>query len=223
MVKKLFESKKHAFWQAFFLTVLFFLIGFVLGVYVEQLRADSINSEFYYSETSLYDSFALGQVLQDSFAPCDILKKEISGFADRIYNEAQQLERYDSANQLTQSVKTIHRKYDLLRTILWINIIDMKEKTEDCSLNTVVYLYVYDTQDVDIRAKQTAWGRVLSDLKEEEGSEIVLIPIASDQNINSLDYLMWKYNITESPAVIVNEEHVFYDLKTKRELKNFLE
>ena len=222
MVTELLRSRKHVFWQAFFLTVLFFLIGLVLGVYLEQLRADSSNADFYYSETSLYDSFALGQVLQDSYAPCNILKKEISEFADKVYYEARQLEKYDDAAELTNSAKIILRKYDLLRTLLWINVINMKEANEKCDLNTVVYLYTYDTQDLDLKARQLAWSRVLEDLKSTEGDNIVLIPIASDQNVDSLDYLIWKYNITESPAVIINEKTVFYDLKTSEELKGVL-
>lgn len=222
MVNGLFQSRKHVFWQALFLTALFFVLGLVLGVYIEQLRADNVNSEFYYSETSLYDSFALGQVLQDQYAPCDILKKDISEFADRVYNEARQLEQYDDATELTSSVKTIHRKYDLLRTLLWINIIQMKESNSNCDLNTVVYLYTYDSQDIDVRAQQTAWGRALGDLKNSEGNNIILIPIASDQNIASLDYLMWKYNITESPSVVINEKDVFSDLSDVESLKTYL-
>ena len=220
MVTELLRSRKHVFWQAFFLTALFFLIGLVLGVYVEQLRVDHSNADFYYSETSLYDSFALGEILQDSYAPCEILRKDISGFADKVYYEARQLEKYDDSAELTNSAKIIHRKYDLLRTLLWINVMKMKENNANCTLNTVVYLYTYDTQDIDLKARQLAWSRVLGDLKENEGENIVLLPIAVDQNIDSLDYLMWKYNITETPAVIVNEKDVFSDLNDVDDLKN---
>jgi len=220
--KGFLTSKKHVFWQALFLTSLFFLLGLVLGVYFEQLRADNVNVEFYNSEVSLYDSFALGQILQDSSVPCPILKNDIAKFADRVYSEARQLEKYDESTDLTESVKTIHRKYDLLRTLLWINTINLKDKNPNCDLNTVVYLYTYDTQDVDLKARQLALSRVLGDLKNAEGDNIILIPIAVDQKIDSLDYLIWKYNVDEFPAVIVNEENVIYGQTTVSEIERYL-
>jgi len=67
MALKKMENKKHVFWQAFFLTMLFFFLGLVLGIYLEQTRIDSTNIAFYQSEVSLYDSFALGKLLENPF------------------------------------------------------------------------------------------------------------------------------------------------------------
>ena len=146
------ESKKHVFWQAFFLTMLFFALGMVLGVYLEQTRTDNANIVFYQSETSLYDSFALGKLLENPSVLCEDLEMASVDFANQIYEEARELERFDKSNKLTESLKTIHRKYDLLRTLLWMNILETKEK---CSgINTVVYLYNYDEEDIDIRSQQ---------------------------------------------------------------------
>lgn len=213
------ENKKHAFWQALFLTILFFSLGLVFGMYLEQNRVDEVNALFYRSESSLYDSFALGELLKDSDASCGVLRDASINFADQIYEEAKQLEQFDEVNQLTESVKVVHRKYDLLRTLLWINVLELKEK---CNVNTVVYLYVYDTQDVDLRSRQVVWSRILSDLKETSPKEFILIPIATDQNIQSLNYFIGKYNVSEFPAVVINEKDVFYAHKTADQLVPYL-
>lgn len=213
------KSKKHVFWQALFLTTFFFLLGLVLGVYLEQLRADEINTAFYNSEASLYDSFALGQLFNDPLTSCDSLNEISVAFADKIYNEAKDLEKFDDSNKLTESLKAIHKKYDLLRTLLWMNIVSAKE---NCTgMNTVVYLYEYDTEVVPLKAKQVVWERILGDLKAKLGNDIILIPIAIDQDITSLDYLLKKYNIEEFPAVIINEEIVLYEHKTVEELEKY--
>jgi len=212
------ESKKHVFWQALFLTALFFLLGFVLGIYLEQTRADNLNVAFYKSEVSLYDSFALGQLLNDPSVSCENVIEANVNFADKIYEEARELEKFDDSNKLTNSVKIIHRKYDLLRTLLWMNLISIKE---NCSINTVTYLYVYDTEDIDLKAKQIVWSRILNDLKEEKGNKIILIPIAIDQDITSLDYLIRKYDLESFPAIIINEKDVLYEHKTVGELKKY--
>ena len=207
------------FWQAFFVTVLYFALGLVMGVYLEQLRTDEVNIAFYNSEASLYDSFALGKLFDDPLISCESLKNVSVRFADKIYEEAKELEQFDDSSKLTDALKSVYKKYDLLRTLLWINIISIKENCSDVS--TIVYLYEYDAEDVSVKAKQIVWGRILRDLKEQQGNEIILIPIAIDQGIISLDYLIERYDIKQFPAVLINEETVLYEHKTVKELEKY--
>jgi predicted phosphatase len=178
-----------------------------------------MNIAFYDSEVSLYDSFALGEILKNSKSSCEILERVSINFADKIYEEARELEKFDSSNKLTNSIKSIHRKYDLLRTLLWANVINLKER---CEINTVVYLYVYDTQEISSRSKQVVWSRILGELKFSRGNDFILIPVAVDNEILSLDYLVEEYGVEEFPAVIVNEKDVFYDHETVEELEKYL-
>jgi len=214
------ENRKHAFWQALFVTILFLLIGFVLGVYLEQIRADNLSVAFYNSEVSLYDSFALTKISDNGLASCSQLKDVSTNFADRIYNEARELEKFDDKNKLTDSIKSIHRKYDLLRTLLWMNAIDIREKCPE--INDVVYFYVYDTEDIQIKSEQIAWERALNDLKIDMGNDFILIPIAIDQDIESLNYLTARYKIENFPAVLINEKVVLHEPKTSKEIGNYL-
>ena len=220
MALKKLRNKKHVFWQAFFLTVFFFFLGLVFGVYLEQLRTDNVNVLFYQSEVSLYDSFALGKLLDNPRVSCEDLIDSSVNFADKIYEEARELEKFDSSNKLTDALKITHRKYDLLRTLLWMNIIDIKENCGN--INTVVYLYSYDAEGIQIRSNQIVWSRILQDLKDKKGNDILLIPIAVDQDLVSLDFLIGTYNLREFPAVILNEKDVFYKHKTVEELEKYL-
>ncbi|MFH1325818.1 MAG: hypothetical protein ABIH49_03580 [archaeon] len=217
---KILASKKHVFWQAFFLTVLFFSLGLVFGVYVEQLREDSLSVTFYNSETSLYDAFALGNLIGENISCNELMDAHIN-FADKIYEEARELEKFDEANKLTESVKVIHKKYDLLRTLLWMNVISLREKCPE--VNSVVYLYIYDSDDVYIKSNQIVWSRILQDLKEEKSDSIILIPIAVNQDISSLDYLLKKYGVKNYPAVIINGKNIIYSFETAEELENYLD
>jgi len=214
------ENKKNAFWQALFVTILFLLIGFVLGVYLEQIRSDNLSVTFYNSETSLYDSLALTKLAEDGSISCLKLKEININFADRIYDEAVELEQFDEKNKLTDSMKSIHRKYDLLRTLLWMNIIDLRKNCSD--INDIVYLYLYDTEDVRIKSEQIVWERTLRDLKNERGSDLILIPIAVNQNVDSLNYLISNYKIEKFPAVLINNETILYEPKSVSELENYL-
>ena len=214
------ESKKHVFWQAFFVTTLFFLIGFVFGIYLEQMRSDDLSATFYQSETSLYDSLALGRLIGDNSTSCAELRKANIDFADKIYNEARELEKYDEKNKLTDSIKSVHRKYDLLRTLLWMNVIDLKKRCGN--IDSIVYFYSYGTDSIEIKSKQAVFSNVLGDLKEKRGNDFVLIPIATNQDIQSLSYLLGAYNMGESPAILINEKVAIYELKTVSEIESYL-
>ena len=97
----------------------------------------------------MYDSLALSKLSEGSLASCGELKEGLVSFADKIYEEARDLERFDEKNKLTESLKTVHRKYDFLRTLLWMNIIEVKERCG--GVNSVVYLYVYNTEDISTK------------------------------------------------------------------------
>ena len=168
----------------------------------------------------MYDSFALVKLSENPSVSCEDLKSASVDFADQIYEEAKNLEKFDKSNKLTNSLKVVHRKYDLLRTLLWMNVISFKENCGE--INTAVYLYEYDNENIEIKSKQIVWSRILEDLKNERGDDLILIPIAVDQNLVSLDYLIKTYGIKDFPAVILNEKDIFYEHKTAKELEEYL-
>ena len=86
----------------------------------------------------------------------------------------------------------------------------------------MVYLYEYDDPSVATRAQQSALSRVLIDLKDKYGDEVVLVPIAHDTGVKSLDLLIENYGVREFPSVIVNGEHVVSGLVGVEELEGYL-
>ncbi len=214
------QNKKNVFWQALLVTIIVFLLGLVLGVYLEQLRGDKLSVSLYNSEVSFYDSLLISDISDYS----DISSKEVVDlnleFADNIYDEAKFLEKYDEANKLTNSVKALHRKYDLLRTSVWLNLIKLKDSYD---INTIVYLYEYQSDDIGVKAKQNTFSKVLEDFKEKQGNNVVLIPIAVDLDIVSLNYLLDRFEIEEFPAVFINEEHLVTEIPSVEKLESYLD
>ena len=85
------------------------------------------------------------------------------------------------------------------------------------------FIYELETEDLVKKSEQKVWEKVLFDLKQEQGSRVLLIPIAVDQEVVSLDYLLRTYTIDNFPVVIINEDQVISDLKTVEELEVYLE
>lgn len=218
---KLLENKKRVFWEALLLTVVVFLFGLLIGIFYESTKSSDMNEYYVNSELSLMDIFALNSLLSLNSPDCNTLTSSNLEFADKIYKEAIILEKYESAGKVTDDMEVVHKRYDILRTFLWINTIKTSEKCER-DYSNVIYLYEYFSKDLTQKAKQNVWSKILSDLKQEEGGNILLIPIAADGNITSLDALVSKFNITAYPVVIINEKYVITELNSIDELQIYL-
>ncbi len=214
-------SKKRVFWEALLLTVVVFLLGLLIGIGYEMTKSSEMNDYYITSELSLMDVFALNSLINLGSESCASLTDANLAFADKIYNEAVILEKYESVGKVTKEMEIVHKRYDVLRTFLWINTIKTSETCEK-DYSTVVYLYEYFSEDLAQKARQNVWSKILSDLKEKEGSSILLIPIAADSNLTSLDSLTSKFNITQYPVVIIDEKHVIRDLSSVEELERYL-
>jgi hypothetical protein len=206
MVKAL-ESKKRVFWEALLLTVVVFFLGILIGISFESGKVKEVQQYYSSSEVSVMDIFASNNLAELGDINCSVLKNSTFEFADRIYDEAVTLERYEGAGKITDGMIIEHQKYDLLRSLLWIN--EMKT-IERCGrdYNTVVYLYEYQPEDLAQKATQEVWSKILYDLKQKYGSEVLLIPIAVDSDLVSLNSMIEKYDISKYPALVINDKEV---------------
>ncbi len=214
------KSPKNVFWEALLITGVVFFFGMLLGVAFENNRLDNIKDYYTLSEISMMDILALNDIMQLENLSCDNLIQANIDFADRIYEEARLLERYEGAGKISDEFKLAHKKYDLMRTFLWQNSIKTSEKCK--GFNSVVYLYEYETEDLGQKAVQNVWSKILMDLKEEVGGQILLIPIAVDSDLASLDVLLREFNLSKYPVVIINNEKVVTELSKVDDLKDYL-
>lgn len=214
-------NPKNALWEALLITIIIFILGLLFGIAYENNKVNQINDYYLNSEVFLMDSFALNNLVDIGITNCSIMIDKELAFADKIYFEAKIINNLESAGKITDSLQLIHTKYDALRTFLWITIIKTYNQCGENFL-VVVYLYNYDTDNLVEKAEQNTWSRLLSDLKEAHGQEIILIPIAVDSGLVSLDTLVDNFNITKYPSVIINQKHVITKLETVSDLEKYL-
>lgn len=215
-------TTKHVFWEALLVTIVVFIFGILLGGAFESNRFDKIEDYYTVSEISMMDILALNDILSMENLSCENLAIANADFADRIYEEARLLEKYEGAGKLSDDLKLAHKKYDLMRTFLWVNSIKTFEKCGE-GYNVVVYLYEYESEDLTQKAIQNVWSKVLFDLKQEMGSSVILVPIAADADLASLEALLRDFEITQYPVVIVNNKNVVEKLSSAEDLKKYLE
>ena len=215
-------TTKHVFWEALLITIVVFIGGILIGVTFEGNRLDKIDDYYTISEISMMDILALNDILIMNNLSCENLAEANADFADRIYEEARLLEKYEGAGKISDDLKLAHKKYDLMRTFLWSNSIKTFERCGE-GYNVVVYLYEYETEEITQKAIQNVWSKVLFDLKQEMGNSIVLIPIAADADLASLDTLLRDFDIESYPVVIINNNQIVDKLSSTEDLKKYLE
>ncbi len=215
------KKQYNVFWQAFLLAVTFLVIGLYLGISLEQGRLTEINDYYIQSEVSLIDILALDNLIDANSLSCEDLKSANIALLNRVYEEARLLDEYESAGKITESITSLHKKYDVLRGYLWINTIQIKRNCGD-DFNTLVYFYNYEEEDLTKKAEQNVWSKVLYEIKQERGDDVILIPIAADTGLESINSMLKAYDISDFPVVIINEDVALDELVAKEEILELL-
>jgi hypothetical protein len=142
-------------------------------------------------------------------------------FADDIYDRGLDIERFEESSQITDDIKREKRRYVLLKTELWLNSILLKEKCED-SFDTVVYLYSNEPSNNLEVSQQKILSNILGSIKEEKGNEIILLPIAGDIGLGSVDLQNRIHGIDSFPSIIINEDVVLKGVVSREEILEHL-
>ena len=100
----------------------------------------------------------------------------------------------------------------MLRTLLWIQSSKIKQRCSD-NPQHVIYFYNYSLDEISQRAKQAVWSKLLTDLKEHNGADILLIHIAVDTNVTALKPLLQQYNVNKFPSVLIDERVLINSLQ----------
>ena len=214
-------NSKHAFWQALLVAVSFFFSCLIIGFFIESYRADAVKMNILDSEIYVFDEQLRQIILDQQNVSCTLAKDSLFDFANRIYHDAEKLENYDSASKFSESFGILHRRYDLLRTLLWQDSIKLRERCQ-LSFHTVIYFYEYNPEDVEMRALQSYYSRMLVELKESYGGEILLIPIAINMNLSSVNVLLDNYKIEELPVIFIDERYAINTIISSDELERII-
>jgi hypothetical protein len=213
-------NSKNAFWQAFVVTIFIFVAGLVLGFYVELSNVDKSDLLIRSSEADFLDQqIGLSVLSSDVNFNCETARKNLFEFADIIYKDATKFEEEDAQSKFTEEQRNVlHKRYDLLRLNLWMESLDLRKKCNG-DFHTIVYFFDYSSPDVDLRSQQRILSLVLLDLKYKYPNKVLLIPIAANLDLDSINIIKENYNITKSPALIVDESMVIDYLLTSNELE----
>ena len=201
------KPQKDVFWKALIFTVFIFLLGVFMGYVLEEKRLSNVQEEFEQLVIDWGDvrtQAAYYQTLGDDPVVCERAVDENLNFGDKIYYSGLRLEELEASNKLTDRLQFEKRKHNMLRTEFYINSLVLREKC-NAQYDIVVYFYQDNAADfdLDLNVRQNVLSVVLSDLKEEKGPELVLIPLAANMDISVVNILVDTYGVEEFPSLLL--------------------
>jgi len=217
MIKK----QKYLFLYALILTFIVFNFGIFMGYMLESSRINKINTLYLDAEMELIDQITQKDAMNVLDLDCDTLIQENINFADRIFKEALLIQKYEDANRINEGVKFQHKRFDLLRTLFWINSITIKQKCNS-DYHNLVYFYKYNNPTLEQDSKQKFFSNLLSEVKDDMGDKVMLIPIAADNDIPSVNLLVQKYDISELPVILIDENTKITDVRNIDDIEKYL-
>lgn len=215
------KNQKYIFLYALILTFVVFNIGIFFGYMLESSRIDKINTLYLNAEMELIDQMTQKDALEIIDLDCSLLVEENIKFADRIFEEALLIQKYEDANRINGDIKFQHKRFDLLRTLFWVNSIKIKQKCNS-DYHNLVYFYKYNNPSIEQESKQKFFSNLLQELKSEFGENIMLIPIAGDNDIPSINLLLQEYEINELPVILIDEKTKITEVDNIEELEKYL-
>lgn len=209
----------NTFRKAAILTILVFLLGVAFGIWVDNYRLGSVKRFFSQIDVSWNDARLLNLYFERvGETYCDLMLEQNLAYNEKIYKEGLKIEEAIDVNRFTPELKVEKQRYVLLQMQFWLNSQELKEKC-NFTYKNIVHLYEQTPSTKGSLAEHEVQSSVLLGLKEICGSEIMLIPLAVDINLTTIDTITKQYNITEYPAIIIDENIVFQGLTSFEKLR----
>ena len=212
---------RKIFLKTLALTTAVFIIGLYAGIFFDNLRLEEVKSRLteidnLWNDARLLESFTQ-RMIDNKSLNCELLLKQNLIAGDRIYQEGTKVEEYEKTNRFTPTLIIEKERYALLDLQFWFNSIDLK-KLCNANYSTVIYFYLQYNRTVE----QGFEDRVLFDLKEKCGPQIIYITFPADMNITTIEVIKNVYNINKLPAILINESVVLYTPSTMREIEKYV-
>lgn len=215
-------NQKYVFLQALIITFIIFNLGIFLGYQLETSRVNKIDKFYLESEMELLDQRIQKDALDIITFECDSIVQENIDFGNRIFEEALQIQKIEDANKINSDVIFQHKRFDLLRTLFWINSINIKKKCNS-DYHNVVYFYKYNSPSLEQKAKQRFFSNLLVEIKQKQGDNIMLIPIAADNDLPSINLLLDNYDLEEFPVLLIDEKIKITEVNDISDVEKYLD
>lgn len=211
-------EKSDIFMKALFIAFVLFSGLLVIALFFELQRLNSAYEKYSATDLSWQDLRIRDYYLRNLGSEfCQDAVKSNEEFADRIYKDGVTMQHYENANRMTSSIINEKKKYVLLQLEFWQNLEDIKKQC-NASYSTITYFYS-QYPNMNQKAVQNTFSDLLVQLKRDYPEKVMLIPLAGDIGLNSVDFAKSIYDVNELPTLIINSREKIEGLISIEELR----
>lgn len=217
------DDKMNIYVKALIPTVIIFLIGIMVGIWIDNFRVSEVRksiseSEINWNDAQLFNSYFRSLGLES----CELALEQNLAYNEKIYKRGLEVEKVLKTNTFSPETLQEWKRYNLLQTQFWLNSIELK-KNCDFDYHNVVHLFRLSEEsrieEIDNRVQST----VLLDVKQKCGNKIMLIPLTTDLDLIVVDSIIRQYNITDYPSIVIDEKTVLQGVISENELLDILD
>jgi hypothetical protein len=212
---------QNTFFKAALLTTVVFLIGIFVGVWLDTLRLEDVQTALEEINDRWYDARMQSlyfQTFEKTPGFCNAAIDANLEFNEKIYEEGLKIERYEEVNKFTPSLLNEKKRYALLQLQFWMNSIQLRDS---CNTNYTTLVYFY-SNDEKLTIDQNLQSAVLMDIKSKCGTQLMLIPLPADLDIETIGMITSHFGVDKFPAVLINETITLKGLQSEKDLSTFI-
>ncbi len=208
------------------ITLLVFSIGIWFGLNMQDQRVEEIKNDYLQIQINWNDVKLQSEILEKNGISnekmCETAVNQNLNFGEQVYEKGKKIENYEQRNEFSDQLIIQKKEHNLLKLQFWLNSMNIQKKCDNAKYINVVYFYKDNPTNIE-EEKQNKLSGILFDLKQEKGHKIMLIPIAADLKLSSVETMVSKYAVNKFPAVLINENILIEDVKSKEDLQKIIE
>lgn len=214
--------QKDVLWKAGVLTLIVFVAGIGVGVYMDTARVGLTQERLTEIDLEWNDARlqSLYYTTMNDSESCAAAVDANLDFNEKIYAEGQTIEKYESVNRFAPQLIQEKRRYALLQLQFWMNSIALKER---CGADYHTLVYFYSHYNESATTEQRLQSIVLTELKKKCGNSVLLIPLPTDIDLTSVELLTETHGIRTTPSILIDESTVLHGLKSLEDIEQFVE
>lgn len=210
---------RKTFLRTAIITAAVFFLGIFLGILFDAQRVEETKEKLTKMDIDWNDAKVQSlyyQTFSNALGFCGSATAANMEFADKIYKEGLEIERYEKINRFTPSLILEKKRYALLQLQFLLNAINLKET---CNVNYSTIVYFYSHYDESLKIQQDLQSASLIEIIHECKPQPAVVPIPSDLDIITVNLLKRQHNITKIPSLLIDESIVLEGLQTKNSIK----
>ncbi|VVB65485.1 Uncharacterised protein [Candidatus Gugararchaeum adminiculabundum] len=203
--------------KAFVITLVLVLIGLAGVKMLDDAKLASLSNDVQSAVDELESTrllFLYSQTFQDqnSSAFCTALEFSTEKQMDKGTNFITRLKQLEDAN-LFADYRETQRRYFLSNVELWLYATQAREKCKGDAFISILFFHETKTHCPDCIVQ----GQILDEVRAECGN-VRVITLATDLDIDLVDLIKTRYNVTSAPSMVFDDGTVIRGLVKKEKV-----